>query len=262
VTIATRPLPARPLPSIAASRLAVPAANATLIGRQQVGSSSALFTIRLDQSLAGYTAGQYVALGVPSDVSLIQRPYSVVSTDLQLRVIELFLRRVEGGALSPRLWQLPSGSRLRVGPPRGLFTLERDGAAHGLFVAAGTGVAPILAMLDAEARAPGGKPTTLVHAVSFADELVFGERITRWRAAGLDLDYRPTVSRPGDPSNARWSGLVGRAEAQLQELVSEPAFDVRASTAYLCGNPVMVDVCSRVLVRAGFSPGSIRSERF
>ena len=261
MTIAARPLPLRALPP---QRLAgaQPAPNSTLIVRRDVGSSSALFLFDLDVAIAGYRAGQYVALGLTNGPGIVQRPYSVVSVGFGGRRVELLVRRVERGALSPLLWLLPAGSRVHIGPPRGLFTLAADGAHDRWFVGAGTGVAPLLAMLAQAAARSENKRATLIHAVSYADELVFADRFDQWRSQGLDLRYLPTVSRPGEPRNAGWAGEVGRAEAQLARVALRPGFDPARTVAYICGNPSMVDECSALLRNAGMSDRAIRAERF
>jgi ferredoxin/flavodoxin---NADP+ reductase len=253
---------ARPLPAVARRRAALPATNATLVARRDVGASAALFELELDAALVDYRPGQYVALGLLVDGVVVQRPYSVASLGKGGRHLELFVRRVNDGALSPRLWLVDAGARLRIGPARGLFVLDRSDRRRRLFVGAGTGVAPLLAMLADCAGRLDATPVTLLHAVSFADELVFGHRLAAWGRAGLRLDYRPTVSRHADPRNAGWSGATGRAESQLRAVLDDGQFDPHGTVTYICGNPSMVEACVGVLVAAGVAPDDIHAERF
>ena len=264
MTLAARPLLPRPLPPRRTESLAgaQPAPNATLIARRDVGSSSALFLFDLDEAIAGYRAGQYVALGLIGGQAIVQRPYSVVSARFGGRCVELLVKRVERGSLSPRLWLLAAGARMQIGPPRGLFTLGADGEYDRWFIGAGTGVAPLLAMLSQTAARTENKRATLIHAVSYADELVFSDRLDQWRSEGLELEYLPTVSRPDEPRNAGWTGEVGRAEAQLARMVSRSGFDPERTVAYICGNPSMVDACGALLRRVGLPDRAIRVERF
>jgi NAD(P)H-flavin reductase len=103
---------------------------------------------------------------------------------------------------------------------------------------------------------------TLIHAASFADELVFADRAAAWQGAGLDVEYRPTVSRPFDARNGGWRGLTGRAEGVLAAHVRDARFEARTTFGYVCGNPAMVDSCSAILRGAGLTPDSVRVERF
>ncbi len=250
----TRELPPRPARAAAA-------ANSTLIARIDFTDSLAGFHFLLDTPLAPFLPGQYVSIGVADGAGLAQRPYSVVSLDASRRRVELFIRRIPGGSLSGRLWALPVGARVRVGPARGLFTLDpRD--ERRLFVATGTGLAPFLAMLQASLATADGIRTTLIHGASHADELTHADRIGGWFAAGLALDYRPTISRPAEPRNADWAGLTGRAETQLESLLAAGELAIGATRAYLCGNPLMIAACSRLLTEAGWEASNIRVEQF
>lgn len=268
MTVLGRPLPERPrysvasLPPVKRSRPA-PAANATLVGRDDITATLAVFVIELDQPLAGWRPGQYVSLCVEVAGELIQRPYSIVSCGAAGTRLELFVRRLPNGRLSNLLWSLSPGDRLVVGPPRGLFTLDSDDRRPRVMVGTGTGVAPLVAMLDAATHGGDHTRSVLIQGASFAGELAFGERIRSWVDAGLPLDYRPTVSRPHELRNAGWVGRTGRADSQLSGLLDEWRW-LRAggSVAYVCGNPEMVAACSSLLREAGFCATDIHVELF
>jgi ferredoxin-NADP reductase len=253
------PAPRRELPARPARAIALP--NATLLARIDLTDSLADFLLLLDSPLAPFLPGQYVSVGVIDGTGLVQRPYSVVSLDTGRRRVELFVRRIPGGSLSSRLWDLPAGARVRVGPARGMFTLD-PADRRRLFVATGTGLAPFLAMLEASLSRGDGVTTTLIHAASHADELAHADRLAGWVAGGLPLDYRPTVSRPDEPRSAGWAGLAGRADAVLERMLAGSELVVGTTRAYLCGNPSMIEACSRLLAGAGFAPADIRIEQF
>lgn len=259
------PAPARPvagvvdLPQVASRPALEP--NATLLRREDVTDSMAAFTVALDAPLARYRPGQYVSLGLFADGQWIQRPYSIVSLDGASDRVELFIRRVPDGALSGRLWRLPVGARVRVGPPKGLFVLDEADRRPRLFIGTGTGLAPLLAMLDELVSRGDDVSSGLVHGVSYRDELAYGYRIAAWMISGLPLVYRPTVSRADDPRNEGWRGYTGRADAAIARLLDEmPA--LRGGVAYLCGNPQMIESCSERLRAAGLAEADIRAEKF
>ena len=250
-----RPLPtARPgrlhglPPGLMAAR-PLPLANATLAARDEITAALAVFVISLDDPLADFNPGQSVSVGVRARDELVQRPYSIVSLDRTRTRVELFIRR------------LPAGARVRVGPPRGLFTVDRLDDRPRLMVGTGTGLAPLLAMLDDAAARRDATPNVLIHGVSFWAELAYGERIAEWAANGVPIDYRPTVSRPHERRNEPWTGLTGRAEAQLAQALEETPV-VREATAYLCGNPEMIDACRATLLAAGLASAQVRVEQF
>ena len=263
----------RPLPPLATSAIRSlppqvrgrhdPVANATLAAREDVTATLAVFVVVLDRPLPKFRPGQYVSLGIADGGKLVQRPYSIVSVDEAGTRLELFIRRLPDGRFSNLLWRQDRGTRLAVGPAKGLFTLDPDDRRPRVLIGTGTGVAPLVAMLEAAAQDGDSHPTVLLQGASFADELVFHDRVAGWVRDGLPLDYRPTVSRSGEPRNASWTGRVGRVESQLVALLDEWRW-LRAggSAAYLCGNPDMVTSCSNLLRAAGFAPTDIRVELF
>lgn len=247
-----------PGPSASPSR----AANATLAARIRVTDSMSVFSIVPDSPIAAFRPGQYLSLGIfVEDGSLLQRAYSIVGVSGDGYRVELFIRRVADGALSPRLWTLQPGTRVRLGPPKGLFVLDPADARPRVFVGTGTGLAPLLAML-AELSTRGDRaPNVLIHGVSYRDELAYADRVAGWVASGLNVWYVPAVSRPDDARNSDWRGTTGRADAVLARVLAEdPA--LLGGVAYMCGNGNMLESCARLLVAAGMRPEDVRREHF
>ena len=236
-------------------------ANATLAARIEVTDSMAVFSIVPDSPVTAFRPGQYLSLGVLFDGLLVQRAYSIVGISGDGYRVELFIRRVPDGALTPRLWMLRAGARVRVGPPRGLFVLDPADTRPRLFVGTGTGLAPLLAML-AELSARGDlSPNVLIHGVSYCDELAYADRVAGWASGGLNVWYVPAVSRPDDARNAGWSGPSGRADAVLARVLAEDPTLV-SGVAYMCGNGSMLESCSTLLLGAGMRAEDVRREQF
>ncbi len=235
--------------------------NATLAARIEVTDSMAVFSVVPDEPFSGFRPGQYVSLGVVVEDALLQRAYSLVSVSGDGYRLELFIRKVPTGALSPLLWTLAPGTRVRIGPPKGLFVLDAADTRPRIFVGTGTGLAPLLAMLgDLHGRADRSA-NVLIHGVSHCDELAYADRIAGWVSGGLDVWYVPAVSRPDDPRNATWHGTTGRADAVLARvLAADPAFS--GGVAYMCGNGNMLQSCRTLLLAAGMAEQDVRSEHF
>lgn len=236
--------------------------NATLVDRQLLSPTVMRLAVRPDAGMAPFAAGQYLALGLRVDDRLVQRPYSTASDPAIAEAHEFLVRQVTGGVLTPRLWELPVGARVRLGPPRGAFTLiDGDRRAH-LFVATGTGLAPFLAMLQALARRPDPPRTILVHGAASVDDLICREEIAAVMGRGLPLTYVPTVSRPDDPANRGWGGRTGRAETILGDVLRSADIPPAGISAYLCGNPGMVAVAELELLAYGLAPIDVHAEKY
>ncbi len=237
--------------------------NATLVGREPVGSTIVRLLVRPDGGIPAFMAGQYFALGLQGGTGFVQRPYSTSSPQGEGDALEFLVRLVADGALTPRLWELRSGARLRLGPPKGLFTADATDPRRALLVGTGTGIAPLLSILETRLHdVPAGRPACrpiVVHGASYATDLAGERRLTSLEAAGR-ISYVPAVSRPFDAANAGWSGATGRLDGLLPDIIATYGVDPGATLAFICGNPSLVDAATRALCRAGIPIDAIRTE--
>jgi ferredoxin-NADP reductase len=173
-----------------------------------------------------------------------------------------FLVRVfPGGRLGEWLGQEDRrGQRLRVGRPLGHFVF-RDYHRPALFFAGGTGLAPILAMLEELASLPAAQhpKVRIVFAARDQQHLFhrqFLEPITdRW-AIGTSIEFVSVLSREPRPSN--WKGLRGHFFEHLAVLTA----GFENADTYLCGPPGLVDAMKFYLVKQGFNRARISADRF
>lgn len=234
-----------------------PAPNATILGRLDLTPAIAQFVVRPDGATA-FRPGQYFALGLDVGGRLVQRPYSTASP-IGSRDLEFLVRLVPRGALTPHLWRSGVGDRLRIGRPKGIFTLiDGDPRTH-LFVATGTGIAPFMSMLATVVSRPGANHPIVVHGVSSSIELAYRERLVQPTSG---LTYIPVVSRPDRSADTGWMGAIGHVGDALHPLLDRGAIRPEAIVAYLCGNPGMVANTRDLLLGAGVPADAIRSEEY
>lgn len=239
----------------------VPEANATVVGRADLTPAVATFTIRPDDRLPPFAAGQYFSLGLPVESRLLQRPYSAASTAVD-DAVELVIRLVPGGELTPRLWRQGPGDRVHLGPPKGLFRLADDDPRPHLLLATGTGIAPLVAMTAELATRPAPPTTLVVHGVAYEAELAMRERVERTARQAPWLRYAPSVSRPLDPMNARWNGLVGRIDTSLPAILEQTGIKPATAVAYVCGNPSAIMAIREALSNLGMPNNAVFSEAY
>lgn len=272
VTLA-RPLPARTAPARSLQGLparratgGTPVANATLVGRADLTDQVARFRVRPDDGPRPFVAGQYFSLGLNIDGALVKRPYSNAAA-AGAAELEFLIRRVPGGRFTPALWATSLGIPVSLGRATGVFTLLPEDDRTHLFIATGTGLAPILAMVNALHDRPDPPRAVVVHGVAHVAELAYRDRLTVLHAAGW-IRYIPTISRPAEAPNAGWDGATGHATRALSGLFEDPRdpgtgrLDPGATVAYLCGNPGMIESASAVLASHGVPPEAIVTERY
>lgn len=239
------------------------AENATLVQRRDLTADVASFLVRPDADEAVFAPGQYASLGLEVEGRPLVRPYSMASPHAAGLPWEFHVRRVHGGALTERLWDVRAGTRLLLGRPRGRFVADPADDRDHLLVATGTGIAPFVALVRDDVAARRARRIVVVHGTAHADELGYREVL-----AGFATDrpsrvrYLPTISRPADPRNAGWSGASGRAETTLAEAWPTLGLDPRRTVAYLCGNPGMIAAASRHLAGCGMAPADVHVESY
>ncbi len=237
--------------------------NATLVERRDLTANVASLHVLPDTTATGFAPGQYATLGLADGARAIQRPYSMAAPHSIGDAWEFHVRRVRGGALTERLWEVPVGGRLHLGTPRGRFTADPfDMRAH-LFVATGTGIAPFVAMIRDDLAAGRRRRLVVVHGVAHADELGFADLLSDLAADRRSMvRYLPTISRPGDPRNAGWAGATGRAEWVVEEHWGSLELHPSETVAYLCGNPGMVAAARMSLATRGLAPADVHTEAY
>ena len=242
-------------------RRAVDVPNATLVHRELLTDSIALLHVRPDDGPLPFDAGQYVSVGLRVGDLLLQRPYSPANRPGSGPELELLIRRVPDGQLTPLLWDLPIGARLRIGRAKGLFRLVPDDARAHLFVATGTGLAPMISMIDTLVARSGPPPVTLLHGVRYETEMAFGGRVGAWVRSGR-VRHVTAVSRPQADAPREPSMLHGRLPDLMPTLWGLLAHDPATTVAYLCGNPVVVQRVGDFLQASGVDSAAIRREEY
>ncbi|MCB5179057.1 globin domain-containing protein [Streptomyces antimicrobicus] len=120
--------------------------DAEVVRHLRYGDDIGVLTL-LPHAPLPYLPGQYVSVS-SERVPQVWRPYSLGNAPRPDRTVDLHVSRIDGGRLSTALVrETAPGERLRLGAPGGRAVLRRDGRPISL-VAAGTGWAPVRAMLE------------------------------------------------------------------------------------------------------------------
>ncbi|MFE9765890.1 globin domain-containing protein [Streptomyces sp. NPDC005808] len=121
--------------------------DAEVVSRTRHGDDLAVLTLRPDRRLR-FSPGQYVSVNAPH-LPGIWRPYSLGNAPRADHTLDLHISQVEGGVLSTALVRRTrEGDILRLGAPGGGMTLRTPVERPLTFIAAGTGWAPVKALLQ------------------------------------------------------------------------------------------------------------------
>jgi len=197
-----------------------------------------------------WTAGQYLELGLPGDER--RMPYSIASAMDPNRPgrLELAVARGSGSGMFD---DVAVGANVEVLGPKGGFVRRGDGVAPEVFIGAGTGLAPLRAMLQ-EALARGGTaPLMVLFGARAEPEILWRKELEALAAREPRFRYETTLSE----SQNGWAGRRGRVQDHLTELVA-PLSD---ALIYVCGPSPMVSDCVQDLTGPlGFAADRVFTE--
>jgi len=195
-----------------------------------------------------FKAGQFVSFEVGQDKKkrTLIRPYSIASPPSQAETVTLLFNLVPGGPGSTYLFNLKEGDETQFKGPAGAFYLRDDPARDHLFVATGTGIAPIRSMLLALFEKDAACSVTLFWGLRSPRDLYYQDELAAWAKAHPRFTFTTTLSRPEDG----WSGERGR----VTRLVEERIASVSNLAAYLCGNSGMIQDVTGTIQKKGLCP--------
>lgn len=186
-----------------------------------------------------------------------RRSYSLANAPHGDPFLQLHVRHVPGGVFSGQVFvHMQAKDLLRFQGPLGTFFLREESDRPIIFVAGGTGFAPIKAMIEHILHRGGLRPMHLYWGVRARQDLYQHELAQAWAQACPGLRYTPVLSEPlpGDD----WRGRVGWVHAAV--LQDYP--DLRSQEVYACGPPAMIDAIKKTFVRQGLMVDALYYDSF
>jgi CDP-4-dehydro-6-deoxyglucose reductase len=200
-----------------------------------------------------FLAGQYIDIllrdGMRRSLSMANPPH----TD---EFIELHLRNY-GGPFSEQVFgRMKEKDILRFEGPFGTFFLREGGAKPIVFVAGGTGFAPVKAMIEHAIHVRLERPMALYRGCRGRADLYLNELPECWNAEH-GVRYVPVLSEP-QPADG-WTGRTGL----VHQAVMEDLPDLSEYQVYACGAPAMVEAAQRdFTTRCGLPEDEFFSDSF
>ena len=202
-----------------------------------------------------FAAGQAVMIGLSG--SPLRKPYSIASAPWEVTksgIMQVLVQVEDSGGLDPHLELASPGTPLDLEGPFGTFGLPDTVDTSLLFIAGGTGIAPLRAMLIEYLSRPTQHPAALIYSARSVDEFAFRPELAALETAGRITSYF-TVTREEKPE---WQGRRGRiSEALLRE-----ALPSAGSICFICGPPQLVTDASALLMKLGVSADRILTEKY
>jgi NAD(P)H-flavin reductase len=226
--------------------------------RESIVATPRAQIIRLDLQAEpfAYHAGQAAFLH-PDRVAK-RRPYSIASAPeqtLTTGLLEFLVQTDVDGLQGVPADVIQPGALVRLEGPIGSFQFpDHPPERHFLFIAGGTGIAPLHSMLWHALLAERGGRITLIYSVRSPEELAYLHEFEELAAAGR-IDFHHTVTRAASEG---WPGRQGRIDtAYLRPLIAPGD-----TLCFLCGPPALVGEIPALLQDLGVQPRQIVMEQW
>ena len=202
-----------------------------------------------------YWPGQYLMVG-DERAGAPPRPYSIACAPRADGEIALLVARVPDGRTSTWVHdELNVGDRVTVAGPYGTFIGDPGTDTPVLCLAAGSGLAPILALTDAALRRGFRHPVTILYSARSESDVFDEGLVAWWMAKHRRFDFRVTYTGDDPPTDARFTG---RIPAMLDQVAS----DLGEYAVYIAGSPEFVDACAEASRTLGAAEERIFVERY
>jgi len=232
--------------------------EATVTKLSWVSETVAELTVRVDPAdHFTFTAGQFVRMTAPG--TGLARCMSMASPPQELPLVRFLIRYLAQGVLSGYLKdQCRVGDVVTMEGPFGSFVHTQQSQAD-IFVAGGTGLAPVLSMLDSMRLSAGGRGTQhLYFGVTHAADLFYLEELE------LRQFWMPRLSVTVSISEGLAAGVPRGLTVKSGTVVEmlDQAVPAAGGAAWLCGPPGMITAATSRLTELGYATEQIFSERF
>jgi Na+-transporting NADH:ubiquinone oxidoreductase subunit F len=204
-----------------------------------------------------FKAGQFIQFEVPPYALTdepVYRAYSISSDPAETGRIELEIRYVPNGICTTYVHKhLKVGDAVTLNGPYGAFGLT-PGDREMICVAGGSGMAPIKSILLEMARTGNPRPCRYFFGARARRDLFLVDRMRGLEQRLPDFRFIPVLSEPGDG----WDGETGL----VTEAVARRVADASRAEAFLCGSPLMIEACIKVLREKGMPEENIHYDKF
>ena len=202
-----------------------------------------------------FLAGQYIDILLKDGK---RRSYSMGNAPHDDEHVELHVRNMNNGAFTEFVFnRMKERDILRFEGPLGTFFLREDSDKPMIFVASGTGFAPIKSIIEHAFHAGVKRPMTLYWGGRRPQDIYLGELAGSWQQTHENFTFIPVISEAQAQDN--WRGRSGF----VHHAVMEDFPDLSAYQVYVCGSPVVVESAHRdFTVRCNLPDDAFVSDAF
>lgn len=201
-----------------------------------------------------FLAGQYIDILLKDGK---RRSFSIANAPHHDQFIELHIRHIEGGQFTSFVFnEMRDRAILRFEGPLGSFFLREDSDKPIIFMAGGTGFAPIKAVLEHAFFKHIDREMVLYWGCRSLADLYMANVPAEWAREYPHFTFIPVLSEPNAEDN--WSGRTGF----VHQAILDDFADLSGYQVYACGAPVMIETGQKAFAERGLPEAEFFADSF
>jgi glycine betaine catabolism B len=206
-----------------------------------------------------YQPGQFVTLEVPIDGKIVRRSFTISSSPSRPYALTITVKRMQSGTVSKWLHENATpGFEMAISGPHGSFSCFHGPAQKLLFIAAGSGITPLMSMLRWLADTASPADVVFINNVRTPSDVIF-QRELYLIGSKLGDKLRLGIIPAQVQAGQAWNGPTGHFTDNLLRYFAP---DFLEREVYICGPAPYMDMVKSLLDRAGFPAHRFHQESF
>lgn len=219
------------------------------------GTRSLFLTLTAGGRLA-FKPGQFISCELPqADGAPLVRAYSLASSP-EADELEICVDLIAGGPGSSYLFGLAPGAAIDFTGPFGSFALDEPPPESMVFVAEGTAIAPIRAMVRRALERGGDQRIEVLQGARYEHELLFRDELERWGRTHPRLRWEPVLRT----TEAEHGPLAALEELVVERFVRGD--QERRRRFWICAVGPLAGRLRDTLRAAGYERRAVRAEQW
>ena len=201
-----------------------------------------------------FLAGQYIDILLKDGK---KRSFSLANAPHDDALLQLHIRHVPGGLFTDQVFStMKVRDILRFNGPHGSFYLREDSKKPMIFLAGGTGFAPIKGLVEHVIAEKCTRPIYIYWGAKARVDLYMPDLPKQWAAAHANIKFIPVLSEPA--ADDAWTGRTGL----VHQSVTVDHQNLSDFQVYACGSPGMIDAAKRDFLAAGLPEEEFFADAF
>ncbi len=207
------------------------------------------------QGVPAYKPGQFFLLRLPSLPPEFKPNFHSYSAARMHKPESVSFGIKVHGPYTQHLFTLKEGAGVEINGPYGMFTLPEQISTPIVFLAAGIGITPLLAMAESLARGGHERPFFMFYSNRNKTDIAYDALLHQLADINSNFKLVHTLTCTDMPDG--WTGECGRMDITM---LARNGVDVNAAHFYFCGPKGFIDAMMAQLMAAGVPNGRLHKE--